>query len=174
MAFWPFKRNEADAQAENLLLAVVAASRQPGLYGEGRAPDTLEGRFEVMTLHGALALIRLRGEPQAQGLAQRFTDKLFRHFDSGLREAAVGDLAVPKKMRRLAGDFYGRLEAYAVPLAAGDKPALEGAIVRNLLGGVEADDAGALANYAAALSAQLAGAPVDRIAAPESWRLQSI
>ena len=98
-AFWPFRPSRADLDADRLLDAVTQAARRPVFFGEGRAPDTLEGRLEVMTLHAVLALIRLHAEPVAAPLAQAFADKLFRQFDAGLREAAVGDLTVPKRMR---------------------------------------------------------------------------
>ena len=53
MPIWPFHRSRADEDAESLLAAVTQASRRPALFGEGRIPDTLEGRFELMTVHGA-------------------------------------------------------------------------------------------------------------------------
>lgn len=128
---WPFARSHAQEQADALLTAVQGAARQPALYGPGGVPDTLEGRFELMTLYAALALIRLKNETEAGALAQNFTDKLFRLFDAGLREAGVGDLSVPKRMRRLAGDFYGRLGAYSAAVAAADAPGLASALARN-------------------------------------------
>lgn len=162
MSIWPFKRSRADEAAEALLHAVIAASRKPAFFGEGRVPDTLEGRFEVMTLNGVLALIRLREAPEAGEMPQLFTDKLFRHFDAGLREAGTGDLTVPKRMRKLAGEFYGRLEAYA-PGLAGDE-GLAAALGRNMLGDEAAPFAGALAGYAAETARLQAAAPVDGMA----------
>jgi cytochrome b pre-mRNA-processing protein 3 len=132
MQIWPFRRRAQAVDAEKLLTTVTRASRDPALFGAGGVPDTLEGRFEVLTLHAALALIRLRREPSAT--AQEFTDILFSQIDAGLREAGVGDLTVPKKIHRLAGDFYGRLNAYAAALDAGDLAALEAAIARNITG----------------------------------------
>jgi len=131
-------------------------------------PDTLQGRFELLTLHAALALVRLKASPEAQKLAQNFTDLLFRHIDAGLREAGVGDLTVPKRMRKLAGDFYGRLEAYAAALA--DQEALAAAIMRNVLG----DDgdrafAARLAAHTAALAARQAETPAATLAEPAAW-----
>ncbi len=168
MSIWPFRRNQANAGAENLLEAVVAASRKPAFFGPGRVPDTLEGRFELLTLNAALALVRLKAATEAPGLAQAFTDALFRHIDSGLREAGVGDLTVPKRMRRLAGDFYGRLEAYAAAL--GDPAALADAIARNILGD-NADPAFAaqLAAYAGETAARQAALSPDALTDPGAW-----
>jgi len=168
MSIWPFSRNQAKSEAARLLEAVVAASRRPEFYGPGRVPDTLEGRFELLTLNAALALVRLKAAPEAAGLAQGFTDRLFRHIDSGLREAGVGDMTVPKRMRRLAGGFYGRLDAYAAALAAPE--ALGAAIGRNILGdGGDPVFAGRLAAYAADLAARQAGTPPAALTEPDAW-----
>lgn len=168
MSIWPFRRDQANSDAAALLTAVVAASRQPDFYGPGRVSDTLEGRFELLTLHAALALVRLRAAPEAAPLAQAFTDQLFRHIDSGLREAGVGDLTVPKRMRRLAGEFYGRLDAYAASL--GDGEALSAAIARNVLGdGGDPEFAGVLAAHAQALAARQGAAPVAALIEAGAW-----
>ncbi len=167
MGIWPFARSAARRDAEAVLDAVTAASRRPGLYGPGRAPDTLEGRFDLLTLFASLVMIRLRKQPEAEALAQHFTDKLFRLIDAGLREAGVGDTSVPKRMRKLAGDFYGRLEAYAGPAETGDLPVLEAAIVRNM--GVEPGFAATLAGIAVATLARQAALPVAQLALNDSW-----
>jgi cytochrome b pre-mRNA-processing protein 3 len=169
MLIWPFRRNEANTDAARLLEAVVEASRRPGFYGPGRASDTLEGRFELLTLHAALVLTRLVA-PETKPLAQAFTDILFRHIDSGLREAGVGDLAVPKRMRRLAGDFYGRVNAYAGAIKAGDAAALAAAVERNVLGdGARGGFGAEMAGYALNLAACQAGAPVAALGEMSAW-----
>ena len=119
-----------------MLLQVTNASRNPALFGEGRVADTLDGRFELVALHASLALIRLREAPDAEALAQAFVNALFRRLDSGLREEGVGDLAVPKRMQRLASAFYGRADAYAAALRK-DASALQVVLVRYFPGGVK-------------------------------------
>lgn len=170
MQIWPFQASRAARDAERLLGQVTLASRNPALFGEGRAPDTLEGRFEVLTLFATLALAKLRGTPGAETLAQEFTDRLFRSVDAGLREAAVGDLAVPKRMRKLAADFLGRASAYADALGAANVPALQAALQRNL-GELEAAFAASLARRVMDLASQQASAPVDLLFAVDGWRL---
>lgn len=168
MAIWPFRTSRADRDAQALLETVTAVSRRPAFFGEGRIPDTLEGRFEVMALNGALALIRLRAEPGAEPLAQAFADKLFRHFDAGLREAGVGDLTVPKRMRKLAASFYGRLEAYAQALD-GDAEALGLALARNALSNEQHPFAARLAGYAAAARETQAASPLAALFSTNGW-----
>jgi cytochrome b pre-mRNA-processing protein 3 len=167
MGIWPFRRSRADEDAERLLAAVVQISRQPEFYGDGRAPDTLQGRLELMTLHAVLAFGRLKADRGLDPLAQAFADQLFRHFDAGLREDGVGDLTVPKRMRKIASEFYGRLEAYAAALAASDQSGLASALERNI--GIPTAYAAALASYAAATAKAQAEAGPDALMRLDGW-----
>lgn len=171
MTGWPFKRSRAKADAERLISAVIQIARQPNFYGEGRIPDTLEGRLEAMMLHAALAMIRLGREETLAPLAQDFADVLFSHFDSGLREAAVGDLAVPKRVHKIASAFYGRLEAYSRALAADDREGLSGALARNALNAEPGASpfAPQLAAYAAETVRIHAEGDVDRLFRLDGW-----
>ena len=72
MPIWPFHRSRADEDAAALVLAVTAASRRPSFYGPERVPDTMDGRFELMAVHGALAMLRLQADPALKPLAQAF------------------------------------------------------------------------------------------------------
>lgn len=164
MGIWPFARSHASRDAEMLLERVQSASRQPALYGAGRVQDTLEGRFEALTLFASLALMRLRSDPAAEPLAQHFTDILFRSIDSGLREAGVGDLTVPKKIRALASGFYGRLEAYSEAVQSKDGPALAAAIERNFA--VPGAFAVQLASQALSTAQRQANGPVGALLEP--------
>lgn len=167
MGIWPFNRSRADEDGERLLQAVTRASRIPAFFGEGRVPDTLEGRFELMTLNGALAMVRLRADPAAAPLAQAFADKFFRFLDAGLREAGVGDTSVPKRMRKMANAFYGRLDAYAGALDDGVN--LKTALGRNIWGDEAHPFAPGLAAYAQSVANRQAEAPVGALFAPAAW-----
>lgn len=122
-----------------------------------------------MTLNAILALIRLQAEAGAEPLSQAFTDQIFDQFDAGLREDGVGDTTVPKRMHKMAGDFYGRLGVYAEAITAGDAPALAAAIGRNALGADDHPFAPALAAYAIGAAAAQAEAPVEALRRTEGW-----
>jgi cytochrome b pre-mRNA-processing protein 3 len=169
MPIWPFQPSKADADAARLLAAVTAVSRRTGVFGAGRVPDTLEGRFEVMTLNASLVLFRLRDDPGLTPLSQAFTDQLFRQFDAGLREQGVGDTSVPKRMHAMAGAFYGRLGAYTAALGDRDPAALARAISRNIFGVESHAFAPALAALALATLERQAQAQVDVLFAVQSW-----
>jgi len=167
MSIWPFHHSRADNDAETLLAAVTQASRRPEFFGEGKVPDTIEGRFELMTVNGALALIRLQADPAVRPLAQAFTDKLFRLFDAGLREAGASDTAVPKRMNKMAASFYGRLDAYSSALS--DLNELEAALARNVWRLESQAFAPVLARYVANAAAAQARAPISAMFEAEGW-----
>jgi cytochrome b pre-mRNA-processing protein 3 len=166
-----FKENRTRIEARAIVAAVTAAARLPALFGPGRAPDTFDGRFQMATLHAVIALRRLRGEPGAASLTQRFLDMLFRDFDAGLREAGVGDLSVPRHMKKIARAFYGRLKAYDAALSAGDRAGLAAALSRNIWDADQAPFAPALAERAAALAAALAAQPLSALSTPRAWHV---
>lgn len=139
--------------------AAVAAARAPVLFGPGFAvPDTLDGRFDLVGLHAALVIRRLRGDPDPRGpaLAQAVFDAMFSDMDQTLREMGVGDLSVGKRVRQMWEAFHGRARAYEAALEAGDETALAQALARNVWRGA-APGAGA--------DDGLPGAPARRLAA---------
>jgi cytochrome b pre-mRNA-processing protein 3 len=144
-----------------LLERVTAASRAPGLYTGAGVPDTFEGRFESLALHAFLVMRRLRELPDpAAAVAQEFVDHLFAHLDQGLRQSGIGDLGVPKRMKKMAQGFYGRIDAYDAAVESDDRSELEAALRRNVTGDT---DAGALADYVLATGASLAVCSLDDI-----------
>lgn len=92
----------------------------PVFYREFGVPDTPEGRFEMVGLHVALVVRRLRaaGAP-GSALAQELFDLMFADMDESLRQIGLGDLSVGKQIKRLVGQFYARLQALDRVLASG-------------------------------------------------------
>lgn len=111
-------------------------------------PDTIEGRFEMLTLHLVVTHRRLMSEGQRGAeLAQELSENFVEDMETVVRERGEGDLAVPKRVRRLAAELHGRAESYGQ--AFDDVPALGQAIAASLpLDGGEAEEAGStLATY---------------------------
>ena len=73
-----------------------------------------------------------------QSLGQGIFDRFCQDMDHNLREMGVGDLKVPKEMRRMGEAFYGRSQAYRAAWAAKDDGALVEALERNIYGGAPA------------------------------------
>lgn len=165
-----FRRDDGRATIERLYGAIVAQSRDPAFYTDFAVPDTIAGRFEMILVHAFALFHRLKGEPdERRVLGQRVFDAFCRDMDSNLREMGVGDLTVPKKMKRVAEAFYGRAGVYDAALASADNAALEDALLRN----VYASDAGRagearrLAAYVRILAAKLAAQSFESLAGGE-------
>ncbi|MEQ8434455.1 MAG: ubiquinol-cytochrome C chaperone family protein [Oceanicaulis sp.] len=131
------------ARAREVYDTLVRAARKPGLYGENGAPDTVDGRFDMITAHAILLFRRLRGQGDAATeLSQLVFDRMFDDFDAALREMGTGDLSVGKKIREMGEAFYGRAKAYEDALNAGDEEKLAAILERNLFA-VDAEEGAA-------------------------------
>ncbi len=160
-------RRPHDRAGFTLYAAAVAAARDPWFYTELAVPDTLDGRFDMVGVHVALLIHRLRPLPEpGPALAQAVFDGMFSDMDLNLREIGVGDLSVGKRVRAMWEAFHGRALAYGAALEAGDAAALAAALARNVWrGAVTAGHAERLASFVQRQNAALATQPLDVFAA---------
>ena len=122
------------AKAKELFQIVLRQSRHPHFYEDYGVPDTIEGRFEMVALHGGLLVNRLcRPDMGREGriLAQAFFDVMFKNIDWSMRERGIGDLGVPRRIKKMMADFKGRAFAYDESCRAGCSE-LTHALVRNV------------------------------------------
>lgn len=156
-------RAAARSTIERLYGVIVAQSRRADFYTDFGVPDTLEGRFEMLLLHTVLACRRLKdGDETERAMSQEIFDTFAADMDRTLRELGVGDLSVPKKMKKIGEAFYGRAAAYDAALAADAPDALAAALMRNVYAAGETAPSGAaaaLAAYVRAAAAALAATP---------------
>ncbi len=160
-------RRASRAVIEQILGEIVAAARRPALYQALEAPDRIDGRFELLTLHAGLVLRRLKTlGGLADAMAQELVNSVFLHFDDTLREMGLSDIAVSKRLKAMGRAFYGRNAAYAAALEEGSAARLAaGARAQRLWrADATAPRAGALASYVASLDAALAAIPLDTFA----------
>lgn len=162
-----FKKSPDAEAVYAVYRAIVAQSRQPLFYAEWGVPDTVTGRFDMISLHMALLFRRMRGDGrQSAEFSQAVFDLFFRDMDRSLREMGAGDLAVPKKIRNMGNLFFGLLTAVNEALDARDRTRLESVLRRNLFDdGDEAASVDRLAAYLEAQAATLATQPAAGIAA---------
>jgi cytochrome b pre-mRNA-processing protein 3 len=167
-----FRKNPRREVIETLYQRIAAASRHQSLYLDLGIPDTVEGRFEALTLHMTLVLRRLRGLPSpADQVAQDLVDCFFRHLDASLRELAVGDIAVPKRIQALGEAYNGRARAYDQALNTGECDSLARTLGRNVLG--SAEPAHDLASYVQRSEATLADFSLDDFLREGPWFARS-
>lgn len=172
MLFKGFSRRKRPLRAAAALYdALREQARAPAFYAPDRAPDTLDGRFDMLSLHLWLVLSRLRaGGGELADLAQALFDHAFDDVDAALREMGVGDTVIAKRIAALTERFYGRVKAYddAAAAEAGSAPAgdaLAEALARNVRRVEVATPADtALAAYVRAAASGLAEAPAAALA----------
>lgn len=130
----PFRRKPLERPGFALYTAAVAGARDPWFFGALGVPDSLDGRFDLVALHVALLIRRLRRDPDPRGaaLAQAVFDAMFADMDVNLREMGVGDISVGKRVKRMWEALHGRALAYEAALDAGDMAALAAALRRNV------------------------------------------
>lgn len=144
-----FRERPEKTAAAALYGAIVAQSRQPEFYSQMGAPDTVDGRFDILLLNASMPMRRLTSDgARGAKVSQALFNLMFQDFDQSLREMGVGDLVVPKRIKQMGEAFYGRALAYDKALAAGDRAALEDALARNVYRGSAGPGLGQLADYA--------------------------
>jgi cytochrome b pre-mRNA-processing protein 3 len=149
-----------------LYAAIVAEARDPAWYREGGVPDTVEGRFDMVSALLALVLLRLEAEgDKARRESVLLTELFVDDMDASLRELGTGDLMVGKGIGKLMGALAGRMASFRDSLA--DAAAFEASVRRNVFRDAPSSDdavrfvADALRRRHAALSA----VPLERLLA---------
>lgn len=135
----PFLKKPHEKGAEQLYVALVEQARAPRLYAELGVEDTLDGRFDLISLYVLFMIRRARlGEGQGikpkkrEEFAQALFDAMLLDFDRNLREMGVGDLSIDKRMKKIGAAVYGRAKAYDEAMASGDSAVLAETLRRNL------------------------------------------
>ena len=157
----PWRRK--DPHAAEIYGAIVARARLPVFYQGFGTPDTLEGRFVVLTLHLFAVLHRLKsGNAQSFQMAQELADHFTADMETVLRELGISDLKIPKKVRGLTASGAALLRDYEEALSRGEE-AFTATIARTLpLEGTSADDAASrLSAYLKEVLRHLEAEPID-------------
>ena len=119
MLSWFKGASHTRGTARKLYGAVVTQARRPEFYADLRVPDTPEGRYELVALHLVLLLERLSHEegPPAKRLGQVLSEVFVIDMDDNMREMGVGDLTVPRKVKKAAAGLFERALRYRLALA---------------------------------------------------------
>jgi cytochrome b pre-mRNA-processing protein 3 len=146
-----FFRNRQDPAVAALYGRAVEQARSPAFYQSFGVADTIDGRFEMVVLHVAALVDALRDEAGAlRPEGQALFDAFLADMEQNLRTIGVGDMSVPKKMKKMGQAFYGRFDAYR---SAEGRDARAAAMARNVLDAPVGPEAFALADYWDALAA---------------------
>lgn len=165
MVFNLFRKSPPIAAARECYRAIVAQSRQEKFYARWGVPDTVTGRFNMVVIHLALLLRRLKADPSARDFVQALVDRFFEDMDQSHRELGVTDLGVPRQVRRVGDLFYGLAGAIGGALDHASHDELVAVLTRNIYAGQPAAPASDLASYIEAEAARLAAVPTAGILA---------
>lgn len=157
MLTWWRARTRAGRTATELYGSIVTAARRQAFYARHDVPDTPDGRFAMVVMHMCLVLERLRQEgPRGQELSRALVEAFVTDMDDCMREMGVGDLTVPRKVKKAAGALYDCAAAFRAADAKGEADLAE-TLHRCLLprqAGAAADLAAYMRRAAAALEVQ--------------------
>jgi cytochrome b pre-mRNA-processing protein 3 len=162
MIFNLFRKSVAPDAVHEIYRSIVAQSRQERFYADWGVADTVTGRFDMVSLHLALYLRRLKNEPTAKAFTQALVELFFTDMDYSVRELGVTDLGVAGKVKKMGNLFYG-LAGVLDPALDSAMPAnVEAVLVRNVYGAPN-PGAALLATYLLSESARLADLPVAEL-----------
>ena len=113
----------------------VELAREPAWYRDCGVPDTVDGRYDMITSVLAVVLIRMEKSPELMAPSVHLTELFVDDMDGQLREQGIGDPTLGKYMGKMMSAMGGRLGAFRDALAADQaavEAAVEAAITRNL------------------------------------------
>lgn len=136
--------------AKELYACALNNTREQVFYTKYGVPDTFDGRFDLLLVHLFIILHYTVGKGEYEELSQALFDVTFKDMDQTLREMGIGDMGIPKHMKRMMKAFNGRMHSYQAAIAPeslndheieGLKiSSLEDALNRNLYGAVSAEE----------------------------------
>ena len=164
-----FQAPRLETEARALYRQIAERARRPILFTLYGVPDTIDGRFEMIAMHAFLVMHRLKTRgTEAEAVSQQLFDTLIADMDRSLREIGIGDLSVPKHIKKMAKGLYGRIVSYEKGLNDPNDAVMHAALDRNLYGTVmEVPERcfEAVTTYMRREVASLAAQPLDRLVA---------
>ena len=128
---WLFSRQSTEPDGTNLYAAIVAEARRADWYRAAAVPDSIDGRFAILSTLLALADIRLgQSGEAAQAVAPRLAERFIADMDVQMREAGFGDPGLGKQVRMMVGSLASRVERWQLVVDHGG--AWEEAVVPSL------------------------------------------
>ncbi len=116
---WLFSSRSTGPDGSALYAAIVAETRIADWYRSAQVPDTIDGRFAVLSTLLALLDIRLgKGGEAAKAVAARVTERFITDMDVQMREAGFGDPGLGKQVRMMVGSLASKVERWQVAIGS--------------------------------------------------------
>ena len=161
-----FKKDDPlKTDGRRLYNKLMAQSRQTRFYGEGRFPDTYDGRVDVLTLHIAPVLTVLNTHGiDGEKLNQALFDEMKDDFEVALREEALSDAGVKKRITPMISLFYDRVRSYSKILHDGGDEAAMQVVLRESLPDGDSEFVTGLSEYVLGVQTDLTKLRLGQIA----------
>ena len=144
-----FRRGAPEREIGRALYkCTVKQARLPEFFTRFAAEDTIDGRFDLLALHGFVVMEALKGcGKDGERIGSHLATAIFESLEEALRELGSADIGISRRIKSMADAFYGRLAAYS---SARNESEMKDALVRNLYRGKtdRNDEAWLLARYA--------------------------
>jgi cytochrome b pre-mRNA-processing protein 3 len=129
-----FRPNPLIQQGYGLYAIINEEARAEYFFTNWGAPDTMDGRFELILLHMFIYLHSMKQRMKEHGgdtteLQRKIIEAFFDDMDRSFREFGVGDTGVGKRIKKMANAFYGRINAFEKSLH--DDTQLTQALLKN-------------------------------------------
>jgi cytochrome b pre-mRNA-processing protein 3 len=155
---WFRSRRPEGRTATEIYGSIVTQARHPDFYTVHGVADVAEKRYELLVLHLSLVLERLSGEGAAErAVGQALVEAFVRDVDGSMREMAVGDTSVPRKVRKAAGGLHDRDALYRQAFDGAEDMTPAALIDELIFDGQSRERADRLAHYAAVARQNLSG-----------------
>ena len=124
----------------NFLLSVynkiIEQSKKNFFFNDLLIPDEFNFRLEVFQLNLILILWYMKNSNLKKKYIESIISFFIKDLESLLREAGESDASVPRKIRKLVENFYGRLNSYSLEfdtLLDGDLKKIEKCLKKNFI-----------------------------------------
>ncbi len=155
------KRPDEREALRPLWKQVIELARAKGWYASLGVADTMEGRFDMVSIVLAAVLLRMEREPALGEAQARLTELFVEDMDGQLRQSGIGDPTVGKHVRKLVTTLGGRLGAMREAMGQG-AAALVPVLERNVTMWPSAELA-PLADAVMALGVAIGATPTDAL-----------
>ena len=107
------KGDVALEDAKVIYSKLMAQSRSPEFYGEGKVPDNYDGRIDLLTLHISAVLEALnKYGQQGERLSQAIYDVMRDDFEIAMREEGISDAGIKRRIKPMMQLFFTRIKTY--------------------------------------------------------------
>lgn len=132
------KKSPFEQEAKDIYAQCLELVRIDSFYIDYKIEDSMESRFDLMLAHIYLIIEHNINNDKTNALTlnQSLFDALFADMDQTLREMGIGDMGLPKRIKKMMLGFNGRQHSYKAAFDALDEsntPAqLEETIAKNI------------------------------------------